>query len=115
MQSPIANAAARIKSGFRDGPFGEAATEAEDEGATARRQQCERSGRQRERMWGVVFGPACREDDAIGGEFGPAEGADLGTALAEENESIAVMTHSEDFKEGIRAFQEKRAPRFVGR
>jgi len=40
---------------------------------------------------------------------------DLGTALAEENESIAVMTHSEDFKEGIRAFQEKRAPRFVGR
>ena len=40
---------------------------------------------------------------------------DLGTALAEENESIAVVTHSEDFKEGIRAFQEKRAPRFVGR
>src|SRR6202023_3476718 len=25
---------------------------------------------------------------------------DLGTALAEENESIAMMTHSEDFKEG---------------
>ena len=40
---------------------------------------------------------------------------DLGTALAEENESIEVMTHSEDFREGIRAFQEKRAPRFVGR
>jgi enoyl-CoA hydratase/carnithine racemase len=40
---------------------------------------------------------------------------DLGTALAEENESIEVMTHSEDFREGIRAFQEKRGPRFVGR
>jgi len=40
---------------------------------------------------------------------------DLGTALEEENESIAVMTHSEDFKEGIRAFQEKRAPKFKGR
>lgn len=40
---------------------------------------------------------------------------DLSTALAEESESIGVMTHSDDFKEGIRAFQEKRAPRFTGR
>jgi len=40
---------------------------------------------------------------------------DLKTAVAEENESIATMTGSADFKEGIRAFQEKRAPHFVGR
>lgn len=40
---------------------------------------------------------------------------DLSTAVAEENESIAIMTHSEDFKEGIKAFQEKRPPRFTGR
>jgi enoyl-CoA hydratase/carnithine racemase len=40
---------------------------------------------------------------------------DLATAIAEEEESIGVMTRSKDFKEGVKAFVEKRAPRFVGR
>ena len=40
---------------------------------------------------------------------------DLATAMAEEEESIGVMTRSEDFKEGVKAFLEKRAPRFAGR
>lgn len=40
---------------------------------------------------------------------------DLATALKEEDESVGVMAESEDFKEGIKAFLEKRAPRFPGR
>jgi enoyl-CoA hydratase/carnithine racemase len=40
---------------------------------------------------------------------------DLATAMAEEEESIGVMTRSEDFKEGVKAFVEKRTPRFSGR
>jgi enoyl-CoA hydratase/carnithine racemase len=40
---------------------------------------------------------------------------DLATALKDEDESVGVMAESEDFKEGIKAFLEKRAPRFPGR
>lgn len=40
---------------------------------------------------------------------------DLATAVEDEDESIRVMTRSEDFKEGIAAFTEKRAPDFKGR
>jgi enoyl-CoA hydratase/carnithine racemase len=40
---------------------------------------------------------------------------DLATALRDEDESVGVMAESEDFKEGIAAFLEKRAPRFPGR
>jgi enoyl-CoA hydratase/carnithine racemase len=40
---------------------------------------------------------------------------DLATAIAEDDAAMGMMTQSEDFKEGINAFLEKRAPRFVGR
>jgi enoyl-CoA hydratase/carnithine racemase len=40
---------------------------------------------------------------------------DLATALRDEDESVGVMAQSEDFKEGINSFLEKRAPRFPGR
>ncbi len=39
---------------------------------------------------------------------------DLATALRDEGESAAVMLRSQDFREGVRAFLEKRAPRFSG-
>ncbi|HEY6418736.1 MAG TPA: enoyl-CoA hydratase-related protein [Candidatus Binataceae bacterium] len=37
---------------------------------------------------------------------------DLATAIREDDAAMQTMTQSDDFKEGIRAFQEKRAPRF---
>ncbi len=40
---------------------------------------------------------------------------DLGTAIRDDDASMTMMTQSEDFKEGIRAFIEKRAPKFRGK
>ena len=40
---------------------------------------------------------------------------DLATALVDDDEAAVTMLRSEDFKEGIKAFMEKRAPRFVGK
>ncbi len=40
---------------------------------------------------------------------------DLATAIREDDESMTMMTRSEDFKEGVRAFVEKRPAKFKGR
>ncbi|HKN01588.1 MAG TPA: enoyl-CoA hydratase-related protein [Candidatus Binataceae bacterium] len=40
---------------------------------------------------------------------------DLATAIRDNDESMSMMTRSEDFKEGVRAFIEKRPARFKGR
>jgi len=40
---------------------------------------------------------------------------DLATAIREDDESMTMMTRSEDFKEGVRAFIEKRPAKYHGR
>jgi enoyl-CoA hydratase/carnithine racemase len=40
---------------------------------------------------------------------------DLATAIKEDDASMQMMTRSEDFAEGVKAFIEKRSPRFKGR
>src|SRR5215472_17641328 len=40
---------------------------------------------------------------------------DLATAIREDDESMTLMTRSEDFKEGVRAFNEKRPAKYQGR
>jgi enoyl-CoA hydratase/carnithine racemase len=40
---------------------------------------------------------------------------DLATAIREDDESMTMMTRSEDFKEGVRAFVEKRPAKYKGR
>jgi enoyl-CoA hydratase/carnithine racemase len=40
---------------------------------------------------------------------------DLATAIRDDDESMQMMTRSEDFKEGVKAFIEKRAAKYSGR
>ncbi|MGO9603502.1 MAG: enoyl-CoA hydratase-related protein [Candidatus Binataceae bacterium] len=40
---------------------------------------------------------------------------DLATAIRDDDESMSMMTRSEDFKEGVRAFVEKRPAKYQGR
>jgi len=40
---------------------------------------------------------------------------DLATGVRDDDASMEMMTRSEDFKEGVKAFMEKRAPKFTGK
>lgn len=40
---------------------------------------------------------------------------DLATGVRDDDASMEMMTRSEDFKEGVKAFVEKRAPKFTGK
>ncbi|HLW70470.1 MAG TPA: enoyl-CoA hydratase-related protein [Candidatus Binataceae bacterium] len=40
---------------------------------------------------------------------------DLATATTDDDQAAVEMLHSEDFKEGIKAYMEKRTPRFTGK
>jgi enoyl-CoA hydratase/carnithine racemase len=40
---------------------------------------------------------------------------DLGTAVKDDDAAMQMMTRSEDFAEGVKAFIEKRSPQFKGR
>jgi enoyl-CoA hydratase/carnithine racemase len=40
---------------------------------------------------------------------------DLATGVRDDDASMEMMTRSADFKEGVKAFMEKRAPRFTGK
>ncbi len=40
---------------------------------------------------------------------------DLATAIKDNDEAVQLMTRSKDFAEGVKAFNEKRAPRFKGK
>jgi 2-(1,2-epoxy-1,2-dihydrophenyl)acetyl-CoA isomerase len=44
-----------------------------------------------------------------------AESSDLAEALQREAHGVELTIRSDDFKEGMNAFKEKRRPRFIGR